>query len=53
MSQVKTMAGFLRSLMGGFQDGLGGGVGAGGGGGSALDNNFVGSVVELGEGQWE
>ena len=46
------MAGFLRSLMGGFQDGQGGGggggPGAGGGGGSALDNNFVGSVVELG-----
>ena len=38
--------------MGGFQDGQGGGggPGAGGvGGGSALDNNFVGSVVELGK----
>ena len=43
------MAGFLRSLMGGFQDGPGGvGGGGGGGGTSALDNNFVGSVVELG-----
>jgi len=45
------MAGFLRSLMGGFQDGQVGGGGpsaVGGGGGSALDNNFVGSVVELG-----
>ena len=45
------MASFLRTLMGGFQDGQGGGAGPGigGGGGSALENNFVGSVVELGK----
>ena len=40
--------------MGGFQDGQGGGggSGAGGGGSSAHENNFVGSVVELGE-RWD